>query len=113
LASCKLETMTKTQSVVMPRFLAAHVAVSPDSKQLVVGDHKGTQLLQTDALSIQRDLDPTGAEATSLRSVASDPACQVLAFGCQDGRLELRSLQMLTLGNPAICLKACMRSLRL
>jgi hypothetical protein len=91
LALYDLETMTKTQSVVMPGFLATHIAVSLDSKQLVVGDHKGTRLLQTDDLSIQRDLDPIG-EAMSPSSVAFDPTCRVLVIGCRDGRLELRSL---------------------
>jgi WD40 repeat protein len=84
--------MTKTQSVVIPGCIAACVAVSPDSKQLVFGDYKGTiQLLQTDDLSIQRDLDTTG-EAKALCSVAFDPTCRVLAFGYHGGELELRSL---------------------
>jgi hypothetical protein len=43
----ELETMTKTQSVVMPGFIATCFAVSPDSKQLVIGDCKGRiRLLQ-------------------------------------------------------------------
>jgi WD40 repeat protein len=91
-ASYEIETMTKTQSVVIPGCIAACVAVSPDSKQLVFGDYKGTiQLLQTDDLSIQRDLDTTG-EAKALCSVAFDPTCRVLAFGYHGGELELRSL---------------------
>jgi hypothetical protein len=44
-----------------------------------------------DDFSIQRDLDPRG-ELIPLSSVAFDPACRVLAFGCHDGRLELRTL---------------------
>jgi hypothetical protein len=36
LALCKLQSMTETQSVVMLLFIATYVAVSPDSKQLVV-----------------------------------------------------------------------------
>jgi WD40 repeat protein len=84
--------MAKTQSVVMPGFLAACVAMSPDSKQLVIGDYtKRIRLLQTADLSIQRDLDPIGA-VTSLSSVAFNPTCRALALGCNDGRLELRSL---------------------
>jgi WD40 repeat protein len=90
LALYELETMTKTQSVVMPGFTAAGVAVTLDSKQLVViGRRGGIRLLQTDDLSIQRDLDPRGEV---MSSVAFDPTCRVLAFGREDGRLELRSL---------------------
>jgi WD40 repeat protein len=93
LALYELEAMTKTQSVVVPGFRATHIAVSLDNKQLVVGDRKGRiRLLQTDDLSIQRDLDPRG-EVMSLSSIAFDPACQVLGIGSShDGRLELRSL---------------------
>jgi WD40 repeat protein len=89
----EFETMTKTQSVVMPGCNATTcVAVSPDSKQLVYGFSNGRiRLLQTDDFSIQRDLDTTG-EANAISSVAFDPTCQVLAFGYADGRLELRSL---------------------
>jgi WD40 repeat protein len=93
LAIYELETMTKTQSVVMPGFMAACVAVSPDSKQLVyVGDKGRIQLFQTDDFSIHRDLDTTSEDAKLVCSVAFDPTCRVLAFGCDDGRLELRSL---------------------
>jgi WD40 repeat protein len=92
LALYELEPMTKTQSVVMPGFFATRVAVSPDSKQLVVVDRRGRiRLLQTDDFSIQRDVDTTG-EANAVCSVAFDPTCRVLAFAYQDGRLELRSL---------------------
>jgi WD40 repeat protein len=60
LALCEIETMTTTQSVVVPGFVAACVAVSPDGKQLVYGGDNGRiQLLQTDDFSIQRDLDTT------------------------------------------------------
>jgi WD40 repeat protein len=92
----ELDTMTKTQSVVMPGFIATHLAVSPDSKQLVVVGRKGRiRLLQTDDFSIQRDMDTTG-EAKAVCSSAFDPTCRFLAVGYQDGRLELRSLQMST-----------------
>jgi WD40 repeat protein len=92
----QLETMTKTQTVVMPDFSAACFAVSPDSKHLVVGDHTGRiRLLQTDDLSIRRDLDTRGGSSNiPVSSVALDPTCRVLAFGRSDGRLELRTLQM-------------------
>jgi WD40 repeat protein len=87
-----LESMTMAQSVVIPGFNAACVAVSRDSKQLVHGGKNvRIRLLQTDDFSIQKDLD-TKMEAMSLSSVAFDPACRVLAFGCDNGRLELRSL---------------------
>jgi WD40 repeat protein len=92
LALIGIETMTKTQSVVMPGHITTCIWLSPDSKQLVYGGHKGRiHLLQTDDLSIQRDLDTTG-EATAVCSVAFDPTCRVLAVGCDDGRLDLRSL---------------------
>jgi hypothetical protein len=55
----ELDTMTtKIQSVDMPGFAAACIAVT-DSKQLAaVGDHVGKiGLLQTDNFSIQRDFD--------------------------------------------------------
>jgi WD40 repeat protein len=96
IALYELDTMTKTQSVVMPGFIATHLAVSPDSKQLVVVGRKGRiRLLQTDDFSIQRDMDTTG-EAKAVCSSAFDPTCRFLAVGYQDGRLELRSLQMST-----------------
>jgi WD40 repeat protein len=92
LALYESETMTKTQSVVIPVFPATRFAVSPDNKQLVVVCRAGRiRLLQTDDLSIQRDMDATG-EAKVVCSVAFDPACRVLAFGYYDGGLELRSL---------------------
>jgi WD40 repeat protein len=92
LASYELETMTRTQSVVMPWCNATCVAVSPDSKQLVYGGENGRiRLLQTGDFSIQRDLDTTG-EANAISSVAFDPTRRVLAFGYPDGRLEIRSL---------------------
>jgi WD40 repeat protein len=92
LALYEIESMTKTQSVVMPGFIVTCVAVSPDSKQLVYGSAKGRiQLLQTNDLSIQRDLD-TIADAKAVCSVAFDPTCQFLAIGYRDGILELRSL---------------------
>jgi WD40 repeat protein len=93
LALYELETMTKTQSVAMPGFIAtACFAVSPDSKQLVVVDRKGRiRLLQADDFSIQRDMDTTG-EAKAVNSVAFDPTCRFLAFGCDNGGIELRSL---------------------
>jgi WD40 repeat protein len=94
LALYELETMTKTQSVVMPNFTAIRAAVSPDSKQLVVGDYTGRiRLLQADDFSIQRDLDTRGEGADMPAwSVAIDPTCRVLAVGYRDGRLELRTL---------------------
>jgi hypothetical protein len=90
LALHELETMTKTQSVVMPGFNAACFAMSPDSKQLIVGDcYTGRiRLVQTDDFSIQRDLDARGES----EHVAFDPTGQVLAFGCYGGMLELRTL---------------------
>jgi WD40 repeat protein len=99
LALYELETVTKTQTVAMPGFTACCVAVSPDDKQLVVVCSRGRiRLLQTNDLGIQRDMDTTG-EAKTVCSVAFDPTCRVLAFGHHDGSLELRSLQMSTLGN--------------
>jgi WD40 repeat protein len=93
------ETMTKTQSVVMPGFIAAWAAVSPDGKQLVVvGNNGRIRLLQPCNSSIQRNLDTRG-EAKGVCSVAFDPTCRVLAIGCRDGRLELRTLQTSTLGS--------------
>jgi WD40 repeat protein len=57
LALYEAETITKTQSVVMPGFIATCVAVSPDSKYLVYGGDKGRiQLFQTDDFSIQEIL---------------------------------------------------------
>jgi WD40 repeat protein len=87
-----LETMTKTQSIVMPDLFATCFAVSPDSKQLVVVCSRGRiRLLQTDDFSIQRDLDTTG-EGKAVCSVAFDPTCRILAIGYHDGSLELRRL---------------------
>jgi WD40 repeat protein len=89
-------TTTKIQSVVMvPGVTAACFAVTPDSKQLIIGDHRGKiRLLQTCDLDIQRDLDPRGEVLAmpGVWSVAFDPACRFLAVGCDEGRLELRSL---------------------
>jgi WD40 repeat protein len=88
----ELETMTKTQSVLMPEFIATCVAVSPDSKQLVYGSYDGRiQVFQTDDFNIQRDMDTTGEEE-AVRSVAFDATSRVVAFSSDDGRLELRRL---------------------
>jgi WD40 repeat protein len=101
LALYELETMTNTQSVVIPGFIAVCVAVSPDSKQLVYGDDTNgrIQLLQTDDFSVQRDLMNTIGEAKAVCSVAFDSTCRVLAFGHHEGSLELRSLWMSTQGS--------------
>jgi WD40 repeat protein len=88
----ELETMTKTQSVLMPEFIATCVAVSPDSKQLVYGSYDGRiQVFQTDDFNIQRDMDTTGEEE-AVRSVAFDATSRGVAFSSDDGRLELRRL---------------------
>jgi WD40 repeat protein len=94
LALCELETITKTQSVVMPDFESTCFGLSPDAKQLVVCDYTGRiRLLQADDLRIQRDINTGGGGPdVPVWSFAIDPTCRVLAFGCQDGRLELRTL---------------------
>ena len=90
-ALCDLETMTKTQSVTMPR--PSCFAVSQDSKQLVVGGHMGRiRLLQSDTFSIQRDLNTRGRSPNMAVAVAFDPTCRVLAFGCSRGTVELLTL---------------------
>ena len=90
----ELETMTKTQSIIMPGFNAACFALSPDSKELVVGNRRGKiRLVQTDDFSIQRDLTTQGGSfCMAARSIAFDPSCRVLACGDLHGTLELRSL---------------------
>jgi hypothetical protein len=90
----ELDTMTKTQSVVVPGFIATCVAVSPDSKQLVYGGDNGRiRLLQTDDFSIQRALEVSATRVLpAAKSVAFDPTCRFLAIGCQDGGIELRTL---------------------
>jgi WD40 repeat protein len=95
LALYELETMTKTQYVVMPGFSTTCFAVSSDSKQLVIGDRIGRiRLLQADDFSLQTDLDTRGEESSNVAvlSAAFDPTCRVLAFCCDNGRLELRTL---------------------
>jgi WD40 repeat protein len=95
LALYELETMTKTQSVVISDFSAASCfVVSPDSKQLVLGDTRGRfRLVQIDDFSIQKDLKARGGSSSlAVFSLAFDPTSRVLAFGCRDGRLELRTL---------------------
>jgi WD40 repeat protein len=94
LALYEVETMTKTQSFVMPDLFATFVAVSPNSKQLVcVGDNARIRLFQTDNLSIQRALEVSAARAIpAVLSVAFGPTCRFIAVGCDGGRLELRSL---------------------
>jgi WD40 repeat protein len=94
-ALCDLETMTKTQSVFIPGVRATCFALSPDGKQLVIGDHNGRIRLFQDAdhFSIHKDLVPRGiASSTTVLSAAFDPTCRVLALACQDGRLDLRTL---------------------
>jgi WD40 repeat protein len=88
-----LESMTKIQSVVIPRCRVTYsLAFSPDSKTLVLGDCVGgIRLLETDDLSIQRDIDAIGL-GMQVCAVAVDPTCRVLAFSCHNGRLELRTL---------------------
>jgi WD40 repeat protein len=95
LALYELETMTKTQTVCMPGFSAACLAVSPDSKQLVVGDTRGRiRLVQIDDFGIEKDLVPRAASSsTTVLSLAFDPTCRgVLALGCRDGLLDLLTL---------------------
>ena len=94
LALYELGTMTKTQSVLIPGMSACCFAVSPDSKQLVVGDYMGRiRLVPTDDLSNQSELNTRRRSSkTAVFSVAFDPTCRVLAFGCRDGSLELRTL---------------------
>jgi hypothetical protein len=89
----ELETKTKTQSVFMPSLRAACVAVSPDSKQLVVGESRGRiRLLHTDDFNVQRDLDTGGeVQVRAVLYVAFDPTCRVLAWCC-GGRLQLQTL---------------------
>ena len=90
----ELETMTKTQSVTIPDFMASCFALSLDSKQLVVGDYTGKiRLFQTDDFfSSQRDIIRSSKICDRLSSVAFDPTGRVLAYGCRDGTLELRTL---------------------
>jgi WD40 repeat protein len=95
LALYELETMTKIQTVCIPGFSAACLAVSPDSKQLVVGNTRGRiRLVQIDDFSIQKDLVPRGvSSSTTVLSLAFDPTCRgVLALGCRDGLLDLLTL---------------------
>lgn len=86
----------------MPNFIATCWTLSLDSKQLVAGDAMGRiRLAPTDALSIQRDLIPSGGSssrtavlsvAVAVMFVAFDPTCRFLAVGRRDGTLELRTL---------------------
>jgi WD40 repeat protein len=94
----ELETMIKkSQTAFIPGFASLCSGVSPDSKTLVLGDLQGrNRLHQTDdlILGIQRDIDtrrPPPINAP-LWSIAFDPTCRVLAFGCPGGRLELWTL---------------------
>ena len=90
-----VKTMTMTRSVIIPDVSAASCfAVSPDSKLLAIsGRMCGIRLVQTNDFSIQRDLDTRrGSSDKAVLSAAFDPTCQVLAFGCRDGTVELRNL---------------------
>jgi WD40 repeat protein len=94
IAFYELETMIKSQSVVIPGFASLCSGVSPDSKTLVLGDVQGRiRLLQTEyLLGIRRDIDTRRRPPINapLWSIAFDSStCRVLAFGCSDGRLEL------------------------
>jgi WD40 repeat protein len=92
-----LETMTNIQSTgFMPGLSFTCIAVSPDSKQVVVCDLMGRiRLLHTGDFSVQRDLDTRKGTSggLSVSSVAFDPTgtCRVLAFGFNDGTLELQT----------------------
>jgi WD40 repeat protein len=78
----ELETMLKSQSVVLPGLSYVRSAFSPDSKQLVVCDGQGwIRILQTDDFSFQRDLN-TGRGG---RCVTFDPTSRVLAIGAAHG----------------------------
>ena len=91
----ELETMTKTQSVVMPGVGAkvTYFAISPDNKQLIFGDYKGrSRLIQSDDFNIQRNLNEKRRSSCTAMSVAFDPTGRVLAFGRGDGTLELLTL---------------------
>jgi WD40 repeat protein len=93
LALYDLETMTKTQSVVIPDVSSGMscFALSPDSKQLVLGiPMRGIRLFRSDDFSIERDLVPRGV--SPIFYAAFDPTCRVLALGSRDGIVELRTL---------------------
>jgi WD40 repeat protein len=91
----ELETMTKTQSVLISDFIAVCVAMSPDNKHLVVGDHtrRRIRIFQVDDFSIQRDLETRG-EPRHFSCCAFVPTCRVLFFGPCRGvsKLELLTL---------------------
>jgi WD40 repeat protein len=94
----EVETMIKSQSVVIPGFASVCSAFSPDSKQLVLGGTQGQiRLLPTDDFRIQRDLNTRGGGPARtlngrIRCVAFDPTCRFLAFGGEYGRVALRTL---------------------
>jgi WD40 repeat protein len=90
----ELETMTKTGSVIRPGVNATCFAMSPDSKQLVVGDHSGgIRFVRTDNFASRTCLHRRGrASNPEAISVAYDPTCRVLAFGYRNGTFELRTL---------------------
>jgi WD40 repeat protein len=94
LALYNLETMTKTQSVFIPDFSTACFALSPDSKQLAVGNAMGSiRVVQADDFSIQRVLKAIrGSPSNPVLSLAFDPSGRVLACGYFDGTVELRAL---------------------
>jgi WD40 repeat protein len=87
--------MTKIQSVVLSdSSAAACFVVSPDDKQLVVGDTRGEiRLVQMDDFSTQRVLNTRGGSPSNpVLSLACDPNCRVLACGLDDGTVELHTL---------------------
>jgi WD40 repeat protein len=105
LALYDLETMTKTQSVVIPDFNAHCLAMSPDSKQLAVGDRWGRiRHLQAADFSIQKVVNAMrGSFRNPVLSLAIDPTCRVLAFGYRDGTVALCTLQMSSLDTLFRC----------
>jgi WD40 repeat protein len=92
----ELETMIKSQSVAIPGLDCLCSGVSLDSKQLVLYDANGRfRLLQTDDFSIQRYLNTRRGppfRKETVRCIAFDPTCRVLAIGSHDGRFQLRNI---------------------
>jgi WD40 repeat protein len=90
----ELKTMTKTQSVVIPSLRPKCFAVSPDNKQLVVGDARGRiRLVQIDDFTTQKALNTRGGSSSNpVLSLTFDPTCRVLACGCDDGTVQLHTL---------------------
>jgi WD40 repeat protein len=93
LALFDLRTMAKTQSVFLPDGSnSGGIAMTPDGKKLATTNmYGGIRLFECHDLTIQKYVDTEQRSDVGLWPVSFDPTSRLLAIGCIDGRVKLRT----------------------